>query len=536
MEVKALLNKIKIKLGIVLNWLKKIPSLKGVQLLKDRFTLSTQGRVSKKLLFIILVVIILICIIFALVYYFYFYLKPNFTNLSSNYVSSSTLDTISPGEDITYDIFYMNNGYRSVDSLKIIVKVPENTNFSVSSSEYFVQEDGPGLVFEFEDIQVSDSGILNFTVTADFPLDDGTIITMEDIEFISVIKEAQFKNTLISSFDHIIESIPVFKDLEIESRDLNGGYLYMGDKLEYVVKINNEGNMDATGFRLEVLIPEDNITIDGGSINSGGKFVSEQIIWETGVFKAGDTKTFKFMAQVNDGLDGGDIVEAMFTLSNDQDISIHESIHDGIRAFSDFSTSETFISDNNGGSLWAGETVDVKVIIKNTGQKVAENYNLFCPTPTGATYISSSGTSEGINWSDDIRGLIWDLKELAPGEEKEINFKVKVNDNLYYKGGTITTDFKIESENQEFILESKSIKVSNHIYMTIVAMGDSLIAKSDWVQRFDNLLESTYPIADYNTIASGVPGEKSNQGYNRFDSTVAVHNPRIIIIAYGTND
>ena len=72
--------------------------------------------------------------------------------------------------------------------------------------------------------------------------------------------------------------------------------------------------------------------------------------------------------------------------------------------------------------------------------------------------------------------------------------------------------------------------------MTIVAMGDSLIAKSDWAQRFDNLMEANYPLADYNTMASGKNGELSNQGYYRFDSTVAIHNPQIVILAYGTND
>ncbi|MES0342178.1 MAG: SGNH/GDSL hydrolase family protein, partial [Candidatus Humimicrobiaceae bacterium] len=80
------------------------------------------------------------------------------------------------------------------------------------------------------------------------------------------------------------------------------------------------------------------------------------------------------------------------------------------------------------------------------------------------------------------------------------------------------------------------LNVSRFIYMSIVAMGDSLIAKSDWVQRFDDLMEANYPQADYNTVASGKNGETSNQGYYRFDSTVAIHSPQIVILAYGTND
>jgi lysophospholipase L1-like esterase len=67
-------------------------------------------------------------------------------------------------------------------------------------------------------------------------------------------------------------------------------------------------------------------------------------------------------------------------------------------------------------------------------------------------------------------------------------------------------------------------------------MGDSLINKSNWVQMFDDLLEANYPYADYNTIASAVNGEMARGGYARFDSTVAVYNPEIVIVAYGTND
>jgi lysophospholipase L1-like esterase len=53
---------------------------------------------------------------------------------------------------------------------------------------------------------------------------------------------------------------------------------------------------------------------------------------------------------------------------------------------------------------------------------------------------------------------------------------------------------------------------------------------------FDELLEANYPYSDYNTIASGKGGEKASGGNARFDSTVAIYNPEIVIIAYGTND
>lgn len=77
-----------------------------------------------------------------------------------------------------------------------------------------------------------------------------------------------------------------------------------------------------------------------------------------------------------------------------------------------------------------------------------------------------------------------------------------------------------------------SIKVSN----TIVVMGDSLINKSDWVQRFGSMINSTFPSLGYNIIGSGVNGEMAFQGLSRFKNTVASKNPKVVIIAYGTND
>ena len=71
---------------------------------------------------------------------------------------------------------------------------------------------------------------------------------------------------------------------------------------------------------------------------------------------------------------------------------------------------------------------------------------------------------------------------------------------------------------------------------TIVIMGDSLINMSDWTQRFGGIINSALPASGYNVVGSAVNGEMSFQGLARFDTTVASQNPKIIILAYGTND
>ncbi|MCJ7471650.1 MAG: GDSL-type esterase/lipase family protein [Actinobacteria bacterium] len=535
MRFKFFFSKIFLKTRTILNRLRKISGTGIIRSLKNRFAGNTFGNISRKLLFFIIGVLLAIGITVTLVYYFSFYLKPNFEDSRFNYISTTTPDELKPGDEIIYDIYYMNNGFRNVDSLKINVSIPESTSFSSSSSDHFLEEDNSMIIFETDNTGRGSSGVISFTVIVDDPLENGTIIAPEVIQFQYTIKDEEFVRILDPPASLTVSSRPVFSDLSIETSDASGGYLNMGDELEYTIRVKNEGDMNATGFQLKARI-SDMVTISENSISGNGKYEDGYIIWDTGLFETGRTMTYRLSVKINEGLSDGDIVETLFQISCDQDISMRESSYDEIRAFPDFSTSETIISDSNGGNLWAGETVDIKILVKNSGQRAAENYSLICPTPDGSTYISSSGTADGIRWEDDIRGLVWELGGLAPGAEREITFRIKVNDDLYYRGGTIITDFKIESEGQEYVLESRSLKVDRYIYMTIVAMGDSLIARSDWVQRFDNLLEANYPQADYNTVGSGKNGETSSQGYYRFDSTVAIYSPQIVILVYGTND
>ena len=81
------------------------------------------AKITKTALFIIIGVIAVIIIAIAMIYYFYFYIQPNFDDPDYNYISSETSGTINPGDEITYNIHYLNNGFRYVTGLKIRVKI-----------------------------------------------------------------------------------------------------------------------------------------------------------------------------------------------------------------------------------------------------------------------------------------------------------------------------------------------------------------------------------------------------------------------------
>lgn len=491
----------------------------------------------KKTKWIIMIISIAVIIIFSLAacYYFFIYLKPNFNDFSQNYVSSNTANPVKPGEEILYSISFKNTGNRTVNKLEIKAGIPSNTTIASSDGGTITEGDGNTLIFSYENIEKNEAGKANFTVTVDKPLDNGTSIILNNVIFNYIIGNRQYSQNIASDLSHIIESSPNLNNFSLESIDENGGYLKMGDNIEYSLVVENKGDMNATGVEIKSILSK-NVSIIEESINNSGIYKNNTVVWNINNFEVNKLRTFKFRATVNYDLNNGDLIENKSTLICAQGIEVQKSTSDSVTLLPKFSDSEVFLSDANGGYLWAGETINIKIVIRNSGEKEAASYRLICPTPAGAVYISGSGTPEGIRWSDEIRGLIWDLNNLNVGYEKEIIFQIRVNDDLLYTGGNITTNFKIESNDSATEIEQASLSVKKHIYMTIVAMGDSLIARSDWVQRFDQLLESTFPYADYNTITSGVSGEMSYEGYARFDSTVAIYRPQIIIIAYGTND
>jgi len=490
---------------------------------------------NRKWIYIAISAIVIIALAVVICYYFFIYLAPSFSDFSQNYIYSDTAEQVTPGKEISYNIDFQNTGFRVVDKLEIEVNVPENTSFTSSEDEISIRDNGSIIVFDLNNIERGQSGKIKFTVTIDKPLDNRINITMDDITFNYTIGDKQYSQDITSGLNHIIKSSPDFSDFSIEAADENGGYLHMGDTIEYTVSVKNKGDMNATGVQIKSILSK-NISVIEESIGSSGSLANNTVSWNLSVLDINKSQTFKFKATINYDLTDGELIENNSTVSCDQGTGVSDSISDPVSLLPDFSGSKILLSDANGAYLWAGETINIKVIITNSGEKEAASYRLVCPTPEGAIYISNSGTPEGIKWSDEIRGLTWDLNNLGIGESKEIDFQIKVNDNLLYSGGNIITDFKIESDNKETEFEQASINVKKYTYITIVAMGDSLIVKSDWVQRFDQLLESTYPYADYNTIPSGVNGELSNKGFARFDSTVGIYNPQIVIIAYGTND
>lgn len=474
---------------------------------------------------------------FGYYYYKFIYLRrPIFDDTQSNFISSATDGVVKPGDIIEYTLNYKNNGNVSVENLNIKFTVPENTTFKSSDKQEIFSsgDDGKTINFNVGTLEKGKQDTISFKVEVAKPLDDGTVIELDNAEFKYNTNQEEHNLKIGPGLSNKVKSSPNLENFNMEVVDVNRGELHLGDRISYKFKFENTGDMNA--YNVEVVGNFSEYTdILVNTISQGGKYSGNSVTWTMDELEINDPQYLYFETKIREDLTDDVLISSKGVLKNgDQTFEKESEIQ--LKLYPDLSTSEEFLSDDNGGYLWSGETIGVKVVIKNTGEKKEAEYKLVCPIPKGATYISKSGTPEGIRWSDDIRGLIWDLGNLGVGEEKVITFKMTVDENLATSGGTITTGFKIESSTGDIEIPSKSIKVLGRVNLTVVAMGDSLIGKSNWVQLFDGMLEARYPYADYNTIPSAVNGELSRQGLARFDSTVAVLHPDIVIFAYGTND
>jgi len=486
---------------------------------------------NKKWIYVAVAVIVISAAISA--YYFFYLTKPNFSDRRSNSVSSSAGEHLKPGDKITYIINYKNTGNRDVDELVIELKVPEHTFFVSTDCNDVSKVNDKTFELNAGNVKKREYGTFTFIVEVCKPLDNGTLINLDEVKFKYKISGDVFNENINAGLVSRVESSPEL-NFKAKAVDENGGVVRLGDILQYNLVVENTGDMNASDVEIKSDISEF-VDIIGDSITGNGEYRDSYILWKIDNVEINKPETLSFKVRVKDTLNGDELITCRNTLKYDSNI-IEKTLEEKLNLYPDLTKSEAHIYDANGGELYPGEIINVKIIIRNTGEKKEKSYKLICPTPEGATYISQSGTPEGISWSDEIRGLIWDLKDLDIGEEKEITYSMKVNENLVNSGGVITTHFKIEYSNGTIELLPKSLTVRGNASVTIVAMGDSLIEMSNWVQIFDELLEANYPYAEYNTIASGKSGEMARGGNARFESTVAIHNPQIVIIAYGTND
>jgi uncharacterized repeat protein (TIGR01451 family) len=491
---------------------------------------------SNKTIWVILGVLVLLAAAAGILYYYFaVYLKPGLDDLDLNYMASSTPQKISPKDIIDYEISYHNAGNKEVSDFKIELFVPEHTTLLQEGFQGAYDASQKKVLFAIGTLAKDQNGKILFSVIADHPLDDGTRIEAPSMTFSYVIGSEKTSFVLANEITHIIESSPDMTLSAVRLSDQSQGELRLGDIIFIAFDIENAGDMAARNVTVESSLPANTTLLEEHTFPNTARTENQKIVWDIAQLDSGASKTFQYAIVLGEGLsDRQDIlIEAKVQCSTCEQKKA--AAKEQVRLYPDFSRSTVAIEDVDGEFLWPGDTIKVIIELVNSGQREAQDIRLLCPMPAGTTYVSQSGTTQGISWSDEIRGLVWDIDMIEKAQTKQLSFDAVVSSELI-NGARISTDFRIMEQGMEYEIANAAKDVKGNFSQTIVAIGDSLIALSDWVQRVEGMLEQTYPRTDYTAVASGVGGEQAPSGYNRFASSVAIHEPDIIIIAYGTND
>ncbi|MHB1345979.1 MAG: SGNH/GDSL hydrolase family protein [Candidatus Humimicrobiaceae bacterium] len=497
---------------------------------------------TKKELRLVLNIFLYAVIILALIglalfvsYYYLVYLEPNFDNEDINYLKPASSEEVSPEGEIMVELSFGNSGAREVSDFSVEFFIPQYTKLKLSSQpgKYFKEKNS--IIFDSKILKKDESSKILITLITDKPLDNGTLIKINDANTSYRLSDETFTGKIKSSAQFRIKSAPEIVLSELKLKDKDGGDINMEDEISFSFNTVNIGDMNATGVQASAIIPPKTKLIESSVIPRGFEIKDRTIVWNLGALEINKPVDFSYSLKVLNGFNDTEKIKGSVSLKSSQGADLLAGAESEVRLFPDLGNSEIFLSDENGEFLWAGDRIQIKALLLNNGERTAEDVWFKCPIPKGSVYVNDSAFSEGAEVSFQDNELLFKIAKIEVGEKKNVVFEVQISPNMT-GGGVIRTDFGISAGETEFDLQNSEINIKANYQITVACLGDSLVALSSWPQILDSLLESTYRHSDYNVIASGIRGELAFSGFNRFDSSIAPYKPQILIVGYGTND
>ena len=481
------------------------------------------------------IILVLIGLALSVSYYYLVYFQPNFENENVNYLKPASTEEVRPEGEIIAELSFGNSGAREVSDFSVEFFIPQHTKLKVSSQpgKYFKEKNS--IVFDSKILKKDESSKILITLLTDKPLDNGTVIKINDANTSYRLSDETFTGKIKSNAQFRIKSAPEIVLSELKLKDKDGGDINMEDEISFSFNTVNTGDMNATGVQAAAIIPPKTKLIESSVTPRGYEIKDGTIVWNLGTLEINEPVAFSYSLKVLNGFSDSEKITGSVSLKSSQGKELLAGAEGEVRLFPDLGNSEIFLADKNGEFLWAGDSIQIKALLLNDGERTAEDVWFKCPIPKGSAYVNGSALSDGAEISFQDNELLFKIAKIDVGEKKDVVFDVQISPNMT-GGGVIKTDFGISAGETEFELKNSEINIKANYQITVACLGDSLIALSNWPQILDSLLESTYRHSDYNVIASGIRGEMAISGFNRFDSSIAPYKPQILIVGYGTND
>ncbi len=393
------------------------------------------------------------------------YYEDSFSNDQANSIrlikAQGDKTKIIPGEKVGFEINFKNNGTLQVSYFKITLKVPEHLKFTDDTQtqyKYVFNKAENEIIFNIGTLDGGSGGQIKISLQAQTPLINGLFIESPKVKF-DYFKESRFLNLNanlskdISDMKEkiIVSSNPDFNNSYIkistqENIKNDNGQIEIKKKdiLNLFVFVSNRGTMDAENVKIKVkglegLIisePSGGIAIKNGEIN----ITVPEII-------ALGNKTLKFSAAIDSSVESNHIFSPDLTINyGNEEVKKEAGTKAILKLFPDFSKSKVSLTDSNGGDAYAGEILNMNVVITNNGDISASN--------VAAALVLSNVLKA---YSGETK---WQFDEIKPGASVTVNTQLQVADSIS-KDMVSSVKLIINADNadKEFTVSSNSIKI-----------------------------------------------------------------------------
>jgi uncharacterized repeat protein (TIGR01451 family) len=360
-------------------------------------------------------------------------------------VKTDERDIVSPGDELIYTITVINNGNRGASHIWLYDSLDTHAQY-ISASDDGIYD---GVIVRWPEFDLAGGGasvtrILHVSVVEPWPAENGSLFTNS----VFTGDDGANGEDPTPENNSYVDTDTVQANPFIEARkvdiDKNGGALYPGDTLEYVVTIANTGDQNAEGLKFADEKPghTHGLVVTTWPSEATKSSTADSVIISDIDVVAGESVTIVFRVTVDDTIpadvseivnqgevsnipDAGDVLTDDPSLPGPDDPTVTPLVASPIiEAYKAVTVLE-------GGDVEPGDVLEYRVTIVNNGNKGASNLTFSDPIPEHTQYVGGSLTlvqGDGVIEGTDpihISGLY-----LQPGVDVIFTFQVVVDDPI----------------------------------------------------------------------------------------------------------
>jgi uncharacterized repeat protein (TIGR01451 family) len=347
--------------------------------------------------------------------------------------------TATPGQDLVYELAYLNKGTQVAAGMVITERLPSHTTFDPAGSTVGWQSAGATGVYTLSlgTVPVGVGGAVNFAVTVSDTLPAGVDAITNTVE-IGDDGTGGADETPGDNSDQDVDVLVAAPDLVI-TKDDGLDLVTPGQLVMYTLTISNVGEQGATGVTVSDTLPEDTTLV--GASHSGG-LSGGVYIWSSFDLGAGQVVTRSLTVELSDTIPAD--VEAITNTAsvaddgaNGDDVTPEDNTTDDVDEV-EAVPKLALVKTDNRLHVKPGDVLTYTITVKNVGDQNADGLVITDTLPEHTTFIAAS---PGYVKPDGV--VVWSGVALPVGAQAERQVTVRVDESVGPGVTTITNTAEV---------------------------------------------------------------------------------------------